>query len=221
MQADRYKLNDLGQAELDALRAAGVALTDDDVVRINALAADVTDPDTRRALSRGRPIHCGGVWFWPWTAAAAQWFQDVGSDMPDPNAALAYSQAYGYSSLLYRADWPEVRRWRGTLRCRPRELAMVVAEIIAQEEETEIPQRASDGTATVGDLSAAMMAMAGGTVEMWEQQVSIGYVRAVLNTLAAQAKAAGSGGVSPAVARATMALGMECERIKERGRANG
>lgn len=221
MQSDRYKLNDLAQAELASLRAAGVEPTDDDVVRINALAADVTDPDTRRALSRGRPVEVGGAWLWPLTLASADWFQERGDSMPDQTAALAFAMAHGGSALLHRADWQAVKEWRRSLKCRPRELALAVADIIAQEEETEIPTRTTDGTATAGDLSAAMMATAGGSAEMWERQVSIGYVRAVLNTLAAQAKAAGSGGVSPAVARATMALGMACEQIKNRGREDG
>jgi hypothetical protein len=65
-----------------------------------------------------------------------------------------------------------------------------------------------------------MMAAVGGTPEMWERQVSIGYVRAVLETLGAQ-HSAGTSHVPPSVARATMALGMACERIKERGRKDG
>jgi hypothetical protein len=214
---ERYTLNDLARAELEALREAGALVTDDDVIEINALAADVLRPDVRRALSRGRPVECGGAWLWPLTIAAADWFQETGAGMPDETAALAFAMAHGDRADLHAQSWPQVKAWRRALKCRPGTLAIAIADIIAQDEETEIPRRADDNDGTSpGELSASMMATAGGTPEMWERQVSIGYVRSVLSVLGAQAKASG---VSPAVARATMALGMACEKIKARARA--
>lgn len=211
---DRYTLNDLARAEIDDLRAAGLALTDDDIVLINALAADVLRPEVRRALSRGRPVECGGAWLWPLTISAADWFSDSGAEMPDPTAALAFAMAHGTAEDLHAADWKRVKAWFRRLRCRGGALALAIAEVIGQEEETEIPHRDTDQGLTPGELSAAMMATAGGTPELWERQVSIGYVRAVLTAHNAQVKACGA---PPAVARATMALGMACHKIRERG----
>jgi hypothetical protein len=217
MMQDRYTLNDLARAEIDDLRAAGVALTDDDIVLINALAADVLRPDVRRALSRGRPVLCGGAWLWPLTIAAADWYTETGVHMPDPTAALAYAMASRNDANLHETDWPLVRRWYRALRCRAGELALAMSEVIAQDEETEIPHRADERGLSPGELSAAMMATAGGTPELWERQVSIGYVRAVLNAHNAQVKA---NGAPPEVARATMALGMACQKIIDRDKAS-
>jgi len=218
MPQDRYKLNDLARAKLEDLRRCGFAPTDDDVVEINALAEDVLTPDTRRALARGRPVECGGVWFWPLTITSSAWFTETGCNLPDPTAGLAFAAAHPTADNLHEADWPTVRKWYRRLKCRPAALALALSEIIAQEEETEIPHRDSEKGMTAGELSAAMVATAGGDPAMWERQVSIGYIRSVLNTLAAQNK---TSGVPPAVARATMALGMACERIRNRSCADG
>lgn len=218
MPQDRYRLNDLARAELDDLRRAGHAPTDDDVIEINALAEDVLTPDTRRALARGRPVECGGAWFWPLTISSSAWFSEIGCDMPDPTAALAFAAAHSSDDRIHEADWPAVRRWYRGLRCRPSALSLALSAIIAQDEETEIPHRDGERGMKAGELSSAMVATAGGDPAMWERQVSIGYIRAVLNTLAAQNKPSG---VPPAVARATMALGMACEKIRNRERDDG
>jgi hypothetical protein len=219
MTGERYRLNDLARAELDALRAAGVTPSDDEIVEINALAADVLSPDTRRALARGRPFRAGSAWLWPLTIAAADWFQTVGADLPDPGAALGYAMAHGGDDLA-TIGAAEVDAWFRSLKCRRGELDLAIAACIEQDEQPETPTRDTDHAPTPGELSATMMAAVGGTPEMWERQVSIGYVRAVLETLGAQ-HSAGTSHVPPSVARATMALGMACERIKGRGRKDG
>ena len=219
MTGERYRLNDLARAELGALRAAGVTPSDDEIVEINALAADVLSPDTRRALARGRPFRAGSAWLWPLTIAAADWFQTVGADLPDPGAALGYAMAHGGDELA-TIGAAEVDTWFRSLKCRRGELDLAIAACIEQDEQPETPTRDTDRAPTPGELSATMMAAVGGTPEMWERQVSIGYVRAVLETLGAQ-HSAGTSHVPPSVARATMALGMACERIKERGRKDG
>ena len=217
MPQDRYKLNDLARAKLEDLRRCGFAPTDDDVVEINALSEDVLTPDTRRALARGRPVECGGAWFWPLTNNSSYWFQKTGCNLPDPTAGLAFAAAHPTADL-HLWKWCEIKEWYSCLKCRAQELNMALSNIIAQEEETEIPHRDSEKGMTAGELSAAMVALVGGDPAMWERQVSIGYIRAVLNTLAAQNK---TSGVPPAVARATMGLGMACEKIRNRSAANG
>ena len=216
---DRYTLNEIARAKLASLRAQGVEPTDDDIVLINALAADLLSPGTRRALARGRPSQCGDVWLWPLTINSSDWFTESGCNMPDPTAALAYALAHGNDPDLIKADWKAVKRWHRRLHVRPAELDLAVADCISQDEETEIPTRESDNAngMTAGELSAAMMATVGGDPAMWECQVSIGYIRAILETTAAQQKA---GGVAPSVTRATMALGMACEKIKNREHAD-
>ena len=219
MTGERYRLSDLARAELDDLRAAGVTPSDDEIVEINALAADVLSPETRRALSRGRPFRAGSSWLWPLTIAAADWFQTVGAELPDPGAALGYAMAHGGDELA-AIGAEEVGAWFRSLKCRRGELDIAIAACIEQDEQPETPTRDTDKAPSPGELSATMMAAVGGDPAMWERQVCIGYVRAVLEALGAQ-QTAGSGSVPPAVARATMALGMAVERIRESRRGDG
>lgn len=219
MPQERYILNDLARSELDALRSSGVNPTDDDIVLINALAADVLAPDTRQALARGRPIECGGVWLWPLTIAASDWFNEVGCNLSNARAALAYAMAHGEDPELCKARQLTVWSWYIRIHARVEQLNLAIDYCLAQESETEIPHRPSEEHGmTAGELSAAMIATVGGDPAMWEHQMSVGFVRAILSTTAAQAKASG---VAPSVARATMALGMACEKIKQRQAANG
>ena len=219
MQGDRYRLSDLARAELEDLRAHGVEPTDDEIVEINALAREVETPAVREELARGRPFRAGDVWLWPFTLAAGDWFRRVGSDMGNPRAALAYALAHGGDELDTVTE-REIRDWFRLLKCRAAELDLAIAGCLEQDEEPDTPHRETDRGSTPGELSATMIATVGGDPAMWERQVSIGYLRAVLDTLAAQQQA-GSGHVAPNVARATMALGMAVERIKERGRKDG
>lgn len=220
MTPERYKLNNLARAELDDLRAAGIEPTDDEIIRINGLASEVLSPEARRCLSRGRPFPAGTAWLWPLTIAASAWFEDTGCNLRDPHAALGYAMAHGDDPALDTAGEAEVRAWFRRLRCRRAELDLAIAACIEQDEQGEIPRREDDRIPTAGEISAVMVATVGGNPAMWERQCSITYVRAVLETLGEQQRA-GSGKVAPAVARATMALGMACERIKERGRKDG
>ena len=202
MTGERYRLSDLARAELDALRAAGVEPTDDEIVEINALAADVMTPDARRCLARGRPFRAGDAWLYPLTIAAADWFQDAGCKMDDPGAALGYAMAHG-GDELGTVDQRDVWRWFRSLHCRRGELDLAIAACIEQDEQPETPTRDTDRAPSPGELSATMMAAVGGDPAMWERQVCIGYVRGVLETLGAQ-QTAGTGHVAPAVARATI-----------------
>ena len=214
---DRYTLNDIARAKIAELRDLGIELTDEDIVKINALSADVLTPDTRQALARGRPVECGGVWLWPLTIAASDWFNKVGCNLSNATAALAYAMAHGDDPELCKAQARAVWLWYIRLRVRGSALDLAIANVLEQDEETEIPHRPSEERGmSAGELSAAMVATVGGDPAMWERQMSVGFVRAILTTTAAQEKA---GGVPPAVARATMALGMACEQIKKREQA--
>ena len=238
MQGDRYRLSDLARAELEDLRAHGIEPTDDEIVEINALAREVETPAVREELARGRPFRAGDVWLWPFTLNAGTWFRRVGCLMPNPRAALAYALAHPCDELETIDERPfmrglfavlrrhyarprptkrDVSSWYDALKCRVAELDLAIAGCLEQVEEPDVPHRETDRGSTPGELSATMIATVGGDPAMWERQVSIGYLRSVLDTLAAQQQA-GSGHVAPNVARATMALGMAVERIKERGR---
>jgi hypothetical protein len=133
MPQDRYKLNDLARAKLEDLRRCGFAPTDDDVVEINALSEDVLTPDTRRELARGRPVECGGVWFWPLTITASAWFTETGCNLPDPTAGLAFAAAHPQADNLHEADWPSVRKWYRRLKCRPAALALALSRSLRRK----------------------------------------------------------------------------------------
>ncbi len=94
MSEGRYRLNDLARAEIDELRADGITLTDDDVVAINQLAAEVATPAMIATLARGTPIEVGHVTLWPLTLAGADWYDSYGYNTVDPEVALAYALAH-------------------------------------------------------------------------------------------------------------------------------
>ena len=73
------RLNDLAAREIAALESEGIRLTAAEVVKLNALGWAIETPCARRELSRGVPVMlCEGVYLWPLTIQAADWFDRVG-----------------------------------------------------------------------------------------------------------------------------------------------
>lgn len=172
------KLSDLARVELETLQAEGIVPTWDDVAELNALGWQVCTPEVRRELSRGSPVALGDQWLRPLTLAAWAWFERVGETCHDQNAALAYAMAHGSDEALDVATRADVRRWYRRLRVTEREVLFAVAEVIDQDRTPELPRKGSgNGMAEIG---AVAMAHCGGTPDMWERHVRIGYIGEVL-----------------------------------------
>ena len=212
-------LSSQAEAELDELRRIGVAVTDSDVVLINALCWEIESPENRIALSRGRPVQCGGAWLWPRTIAACQWFEDVGCNIGNGQAALAYCMAHGRAEIE-TATAREVKAWHKGLKCTTSELVQACGAILAQDETDELPESPEDKRTTLGQLVTTMHLAHGGDVAMWERYVSLGYVLDMLTTAAAQAQAEGTAGGSIIKQRANLALALALDKITKRSKEN-
>jgi len=207
-------LCDLARHKLAALRAAGCAVSDDDVVRLNALAWEIETPSNRRELSRGRPVAAGSYWLWPLTIAGAHWFESVGCALPMPDAALAYAMAHGRDDIATHG-WAEVKRWYHGLTCTHAELLLAIAEVEEQDARDPTPDRAR-GDMTLGRLVAMMQAQHGGDAETWERYVSLGYVCDLIDTSVQQQSAGGGGNVWRD--RANYVFACACREIERRER---
>jgi hypothetical protein len=171
-------LSDLARIELETLANEGITPSWDDVCELNALGWQVLTPDTRRELSRGRPVEVSGVTLRPLTMAAWAWFERVGETCRDQNAALAYAMAHGYTPEIDTANRDDVRRWHRTIKATDRELTLAIAEVIDQDRKPDLPPKGN--TPSMAEQGAVAIAHCGGTPDMWERHVRIGYIGDVL-----------------------------------------
>lgn len=79
----------LAQGDLEDLRAAGLTPTDEDVIRLHALALRITEGGETNACTIPRWAWAGGVLFWEPTMAARFW----------------YAYAKGYAENVDAEDW--------------------------------------------------------------------------------------------------------------------
>ena len=157
---DTAKLSDLANAEIDGLIAQGITPTTEDVIRINALAGNVENPDTRLALSKGVPVTVGGAVLWPMTLQAYDWMcrsQNSVRTVKDDLFVTAYAMAHCYAEGdRYGAVGIEgakvARRWAKGLRCRPDALTVAIAQIIRQDETERGVTDPDAPTLGLGDL---------------------------------------------------------------------
>jgi len=212
---DYAELSSIAEGELAALRAEGITPTDADIVAINALAWAVHEPRIRMELAKGKPVQCGNRWLWPLSLIADAWFRREGADCPDPRGALAFAMANAHDENIETATYKNVVEWIDGTLATPDQLTEATAQVIAQERGPDMPPNDSEGM-TVGELSAALIATAGGTVDMWERLCSIGHCKATLDILAAQQRADKKSLFHTAKIRATIALGWAVENIRRR-----
>ncbi|HAX91069.1 MAG TPA: hypothetical protein DCY07_02530 [Rhodospirillaceae bacterium] len=229
---DLAKLCDYAQAEIDTLIEKGVTLTPRDIVAINALAWAVESPESRVLLSRGVPVFVGGITLWPLTMYAAEWYRRVGCELIGNQArtlALAYAMAHGREDGALdmgraKAEWV-VSQFNRSFFCTGTELVEAIAQVLQQDEQPEEPPAlGNENSMSAGELSAFLVANAGGPIEMWERQCSIGYVCAMMTAIVQQNKADGKPSLADPKIRATRALAWytECLLHPElRNTANG
>ena len=220
---DPRKLSNQAEAEIDELRRIGVKVTDADVVLINALCWEIESPQNRQTLSRGKPVQVGDAWLWPRTIAACAWFEDVGCNISDGTAALAYCMAHGREDIE-TAQESDVLKWFRQLKCTKDELVSACAFILSQEDSDELPRDKDADSATLGQLVVVMHSVHGGDIAMWERYVSLPYVLDMLETANAQALAGNKDAPNPIKQKANLALAFALDNITKRDtetKANG
>ena len=219
---DLAKLSELAEAEIESLRAEGIDLTPAEIIEINALGWAVESPETRRLLARGVPVAVGGVYLWPMSLYAQDWFNRVGCKL-DGNKqqayALAYAMAHGRNdgeplAIDGRIANKTVKSWSKSLKCTFGELNVAISQIIQQDEDYEQPPEESGGM-SMGDFSAFLASACGGDPDFWERRCATGYTHAVLDCLVRQNSADGHKTMSDPRIKANRALGWCAEKIKK------
>jgi hypothetical protein len=181
------KLTDYARAEIEALRANGVVLSDDEVINIASLGWEIENPCKRVSLAKGRPVKCGNVWLWPLTIHAHEWLKDCGYEMSDPEKALAYAMAHREAEL-YTVTESTVKDWFKGIQATIEELRVAMAVIIEQGARDVLPSK-DKNRLTIAELAQMMVDQHGGTFDMWERQCSIDYVFDFLETTSKQEEA--------------------------------
>ena len=219
---DLAKLSELAEAEIETLRADGIDLTPAEIIEINALGWAVESPETRRLLARGAPVAIGGVYLWPMSLYAQDWFDRVGCQL-DGNKqqtyALAYAMAHGRDAgeplaMEGREAEKTVKQWGKSLKCTFGELNVAISQVLAQDEDAEQPPSETGGM-TMGDFSAFLAAACGGDPDFWERRCASGYTHAVLDTLVRQNSADGKKTMADPRLKAERAIGWAVEKIKK------
>lgn len=220
---DAAKLNHLAEAEIELLRAKGIEPTAAEIVELNALGWRVQTPETRRELARGVPVEVGGVYLWPMSLYAQDWFNRVGCRLRGETAksfALAYAMAHGRDdgeplAISGKRARKAVMKWGKKLKCTRGELAVALEQILTQEEEYEPPPEPSEGKGiTVGEFSAFLAAACGGDPDFWERRCSMGYTHAVLDAITKQNSAKDKATAGDPRIKAERALGWAAEKIE-------
>lgn len=221
---DLAKLSELAEAEIESLRADGIDLTPAEIVELNALGWAVESPETRRLLARGAPVAVGGVYLWPMSLYAQEWFNRVGCHLSGNTRqayALAYAMAHGRDegdplAIEGREAEKVVTRWAKSLKCTFAELNVAISQILQQEEDYEQPPNEDNGGMSMGDFSAFLAASCPGTdPDFWERRCAAGYTHAVLSAVVRQNSAEGRKTLADPRIKAERALGWACERIKK------
>jgi len=230
------RLNDLAAREIADLEADGIYPTAAEVVRLNALGWAIEYPTARRELSRGVPIMlCEGVYLWPLTIQATDWFDRVGEHLEPtaldmilhprlsadlPLLALAYAMANAYADgSALDTDGPDATRailsWSSGLKCTADRLQCAIAEVVAQQDTPTLPPEDDGRPMAVGDFSVHLAAACGETPDFWERRCSIGYCAALLSAITKQAIADGRPLANDPKILATRAMGLEAARIRK------
>lgn len=215
------KLNSLAKAEIEALQAEGITLTPEEIVEINALGWAVHTPETRRTLSRGRPVPLGGQWLWPLTMRAVEWMETnnypIGKITPAMGYAMAYGRSEGDELNVSGPDADKaVRKWMRSLRVTLDELYEAIRQADDQDVRPETPPDVEGKPMSIGDFSAFLATTIGGDPDMWERRVSMSYCLSCVSTYVMQNHAEKRPCPQDPRLIAERALGWAIEKIKAR-----
>ena len=149
----------LAKDDIDDLRAEGLAPTDEDVVRLHALAAKVANGANEQPYNMPRFAVCGGVVFHEPTVAAREWYFFAKSLARDEDEddwffffASAKGRERGFLTELY--DEREVRKavkaFRRSVAATKAEVALAVRYAVsgdetAKAELTELAKKRGEG----------------------------------------------------------------------------
>jgi len=219
---DLAKLSELAEAEIESLRADGIDLTPAEIIEINALGWAVESPESRRLLARGAPVEIGGVYLWPMSLYAQEWFDRVGCHLSSNTHqayALAYAMCHGRDegeplAIEGRTAEKTVSRWANSLKCTFGELNVAISQVLQQDEEHEQPPSETGGM-PIGDFSALLASACGGDPDFWERRCSAGYAYAVLDCITRQNSAEGRKTIADPRIKADRALGFAINKIKK------
>ena len=90
--------SDLAKCDLEDLRAEGLKPTDEDIIRLNTLALQISNGVETTAFNLPRFAIAGGVMFWEMTFAALEWYHTMRQIAPDEETKdrlLAFASANG------------------------------------------------------------------------------------------------------------------------------
>lgn len=213
------KLNSLARAEIESLMAEGITLTPEEIIEINALGWAVHNPETRRMLSRGRPVPLGGHYLWPLTMRSVDWLQGNNFSLSEITPAMGYAMCYGRSDAgeldVYGEDAEKaVKRWFRSLRVTMDEFLEAVRQIDQQDIKPELPPDTTGRAMTMGDFSAFLTATCGADADFWERRCSMGYCLSVLSTFVMQNHADKRPCMQDPKIIAERALGFAVEKIR-------
>ena len=216
-------LSDLAKAEIDELAKDGIIPTAAEIVKINYLACRVETPEARMHLARGRPVFVGKVALWPLTMRAISWL-DLnlrGLDKFTRACALGYAMCYGHSEgseLDIPADAIPgvVKAWFLNLRCTRKQYDEAIKQVDAQDRQLEQPKNPNGKPMTLGDFSAFLVSIAGGTPDFWERRCAMGYCVASLNMRLVQNNADGKASAFDPFIVANRALGWYTDRLRKK-----
>lgn len=212
-------ISHLAQIELDQLADLGITPTPAEIVEMSALGWEVETSDTTQYLARGVPVRVGGAVLWPLTLAAGDWYDRKGTRYRDTHGALAYAMAHGHTEAIATATEKDVRQWVRKLTCTRGQLDVAISEVLAQDTEADMPPEKQDAKHSAIPLTATLLAAVGGTPEMWERQMSIGYIRRVMDAVVMQNTEQGKSSASDPRLRAQVALYYAAEKVRKRAQA--
>lgn len=221
-----WRLCDLASAEIESLAGEGITCTPEEVLRIQWLAQQAETPAARLALSRGTPAHVGGAVLWPLTMAAEAWMQEALQQTCNKRErffVIAFAMAHARTQTALDAIPPagagkHASKWAKRLQCREDELACAVNIVMEQDDNGPVVDdpKKRDSQTSGGDIVAHLVATAGGSPDMWEQQVAIGYIRQQMAACVAQQSA--ESGIDATVTNriiSTRNLGLAVEEIRQ------
>lgn len=180
-------LSSQAEAEIEALRAEGVTLSDSDIIAINALCWEIEKPELRVSLARGKPVKCGNVWFWPLTVHSGTWWNEIGCELDNSECALAYAMAHRDDDL-YTVTEEQIKQWFNSIKATRGEIQIALSIVIENSRRDDLPIK-DDDKITLSQLAQMMVDNHGGTFDMWERQCSIDYIRNFIDTTSKQDEA--------------------------------